>query len=451
MTSFRIPAKDARILIGSLWVSKGYVDFGELNHTTMRSKLFLLLVVFLGQIVQMVAQDGCTDPLACNYDQSAQTDDGSCCFGSCMELTMNDAFGDGWDNAVLTITTDAGTEVLNATMDIGFTQVLKFCLDDDCYVVNVSAGTFPSEISWSISGTNMGTITGGAPGVSDFSAGALAECGCTDPSACNYAPAATTDDGTCLYGDSCWGCIDPEAVNYDPVAIWDDGNCHYTTQGVVYYDTNIDGMKGQLEPGIANKAVFITETGSTLYTDEFGFLYLSDLPAGDYTLNYIPEPEWNNTSPIVQIVTLPDDGSPASFGLYPVGSDLLFESGMYYTPSFIHCTSGLNFGFFYTNLREGDFTVTVSVSFDEMFVPEEGIGTLPPTTSGPGFATWVISNPGLGIMQEMGLHIPGPDFIDDVVAKSDRSPAVMRSLNWLFNHGRLAGTGCLDSARGPGY
>ncbi|MDH4157113.1 MAG: class I fructose-bisphosphate aldolase [candidate division Zixibacteria bacterium] len=39
------------------------------------------------------------------------------------------------------------------------------------------------------------------------------------------------------------------------------------------------------------------------------------------------------------------------------------------------------------------------------------------------------------------LHIPGPDFIDDVVAKSDRSPAVMRSLNWLFNHGRLAGTG----------
>jgi len=39
------------------------------------------------------------------------------------------------------------------------------------------------------------------------------------------------------------------------------------------------------------------------------------------------------------------------------------------------------------------------------------------------------------------LHLPGPDFVDRVVAGSDRSPAVMRSLQSLFDHGRLAGTG----------
>jgi class I fructose-bisphosphate aldolase len=39
------------------------------------------------------------------------------------------------------------------------------------------------------------------------------------------------------------------------------------------------------------------------------------------------------------------------------------------------------------------------------------------------------------------LHLPGPDFIDRVVSQSDRSPAVLRSLNWIFNTGRLAGTG----------
>lgn len=39
------------------------------------------------------------------------------------------------------------------------------------------------------------------------------------------------------------------------------------------------------------------------------------------------------------------------------------------------------------------------------------------------------------------LHLPGPDFIDRVVSQSDRPPAVLRSLNWLFNNGRLAGTG----------
>ncbi len=39
------------------------------------------------------------------------------------------------------------------------------------------------------------------------------------------------------------------------------------------------------------------------------------------------------------------------------------------------------------------------------------------------------------------IYLPGPDFIDRVVAQSDRSPAVLRSLQSLISHGRLAGTG----------
>ena len=42
-----------------------------------------------------------------------------------------------------------------------------------------------------------------------------------------------------------------------------------------------------------------------------------------------------------------------------------------------------------------------------------------------------------GIPRE-SLHLPGPDFVDRIVAPSDRSPAVMRSLQQLFDHGRLA-------------
>ena len=39
------------------------------------------------------------------------------------------------------------------------------------------------------------------------------------------------------------------------------------------------------------------------------------------------------------------------------------------------------------------------------------------------------------------LHLPGPDFIDRVWIDSDRSPVVLRNLQNLFDHGRLAGTG----------
>jgi class I fructose-bisphosphate aldolase len=48
-----------------------------------------------------------------------------------------------------------------------------------------------------------------------------------------------------------------------------------------------------------------------------------------------------------------------------------------------------------------------------------------------------------GIPREM-LHLPGPDFVDRVVAHSDRPTRVLQSLGRLFGHGRLAGTGYLS-------
>jgi len=42
------------------------------------------------------------------------------------------------------------------------------------------------------------------------------------------------------------------------------------------------------------------------------------------------------------------------------------------------------------------------------------------------------------------LHLPGPDFVDRVFAPTDRSIPVLRNLQTLFNHGRLAGTGYLS-------
>src|SRR3982075_4133486 len=39
------------------------------------------------------------------------------------------------------------------------------------------------------------------------------------------------------------------------------------------------------------------------------------------------------------------------------------------------------------------------------------------------------------------LHLPGPDFIDRVWTQTDRNPRVLRSLQSIHDHGRLAGTG----------
>jgi class I fructose-bisphosphate aldolase len=42
------------------------------------------------------------------------------------------------------------------------------------------------------------------------------------------------------------------------------------------------------------------------------------------------------------------------------------------------------------------------------------------------------------------LHLPGPDFIERVYFHTDRSPQVLRSLQAMFDHGRLGGTGYLS-------
>jgi fructose-bisphosphate aldolase, class I len=42
------------------------------------------------------------------------------------------------------------------------------------------------------------------------------------------------------------------------------------------------------------------------------------------------------------------------------------------------------------------------------------------------------------------LHLPGPDFVDRVVAASDRTPGVLRNFQLMINHGRLGGTGYMS-------
>ena len=48
-----------------------------------------------------------------------------------------------------------------------------------------------------------------------------------------------------------------------------------------------------------------------------------------------------------------------------------------------------------------------------------------------------------GIPKEM-IHLPGPDYVDRLMAPTDRSPAVLRNMQMMLDHGRLAGTGYLS-------
>lgn len=55
-------------------------------------------------------------------------------------------------------------------------------------------------------------------------------------------------------------------------------------------------------------------------------------------------------------------------------------------------------------------------------------------------AEYLLSHTSTGVARER-LYLPGPSFVDDVFAQSDRKPSVLRSYQTLLNNGRLANTG----------
>jgi len=52
--------------------------------------------------------------------------------------------------------------------------------------------------------------------------------GCTNPTACNFSPDHTEENGTCEYV-SCAGCTDPVACNYDEEATYSTASCVYAS------------------------------------------------------------------------------------------------------------------------------------------------------------------------------------------------------------------------------
>ena len=48
------------------------------------------------------------------------------------------------------------------------------------------------------------------------------------------------------------------------------------------------------------------------------------------------------------------------------------------------------------------------------------------------------------IMNKDLLHLPGPDFVDRCWKDSDRNPQVLKSLQALYGHGRLGGSGYMS-------
>ena len=230
--------------------------------------------------------DGCMDPTACNYDATAEEDDGSCsyaetgydCDGNCLNDADEDGVCDEFEvagctdsnacNYDMNATDDNGSctyaetgydcdgECLNDADDDGVCDEFEVagCSDDDACNYDIDATDDDGSCTYAETGYDCdGNCLNDADedGICDeFETG-----GCTDDTACNYDNDATDDDGSCIYAETGYdcdgnclndadgdgvcdefeidGCTDATACNFDSLATEDDGSCEYPD---TYYD-----------------------------------------------------------------------------------------------------------------------------------------------------------------------------------------------------------------------
>ena len=191
---------------------------------------------------------GCIDTLAINYNDSVNTDDGSCYYnpGCTNPLYLEyDAAYDYDDNSCATLiaygcmdTTAFNYDPLaNVEIPGSCIAVVEGCMDDDAFNYSINANVDDSSCVPII----FGCIDPTAFNYCDTCNTDNGSCietvnGCTDEAALNYYALANTDNGSCIYPLP--GCTDPTAVNFNALANVADSSCYYSSgcaSGDVYY------------------------------------------------------------------------------------------------------------------------------------------------------------------------------------------------------------------------
>ena len=157
---------------------------------------------------------GCTDPIAINYNYTATIDDGSCyylenCDQNIVAFYLN---GGIFSSEVSYDVQDENGNIVASGYISGYSFA---CVPDGCYTINMydsfgdgwdGGGYIDVNVNGSIIATftlDFGLFAGTASfGVNTYGCSDWVY-GCTDPSALNYNPIATIDDGSCVYEDGC--------------------------------------------------------------------------------------------------------------------------------------------------------------------------------------------------------------------------------------------------------
>jgi hypothetical protein len=158
---------------------------------------------------------GCTNPGACNFDPSAVVDDGSCVLNG-VNLTFTLLTDNYPSETTWNVANDAGDVVMEGGPYSGTqtTYTATECVASGCYTLTVNdsygdgiqyGGVVGNYVLVDGDGNVLAQVVSGGNFEFQATHNFCVEAsgpdipGCTEASACNYDPTATTNDGSCTY------------------------------------------------------------------------------------------------------------------------------------------------------------------------------------------------------------------------------------------------------------
>jgi hypothetical protein len=175
---------------------------------------------------------GCTDTTAINYNDSANTDDGSCIpviVGCMNDLSFNyDSTANTPGPCIPFIYGCLDSTQFNYDSTANSPSVcipfIYGCTDSSKFNYNALANTDDNSCIPFIYGCTDATAFNYDSTANTNDNSCIAKVfGCTDSTALNYNPLANTDNNSCIA--KVYGCMTPTSINYNPLANVNDGSC----------------------------------------------------------------------------------------------------------------------------------------------------------------------------------------------------------------------------------